>query len=61
MVFKQTNKGGQMTHGEKMALYGKIIALQDVMIHTQNEINKLNKQLQEAEDGSSKASTNRSR
>ena len=61
MVFKQTNKGGQMTHGEKMALYGKIIALQDVMIHTQNEINKLNKQLQETEDGSSKASTNRSR
>ena len=50
-----------MTHGEKMALYGKIIALQDVMIYTQNEINKLNKQLQEAEDGSSKASTNRSR
>ena len=50
-----------MTHGEKMALYGKIIALQEVMIHTQNEINKLNKQLQEAEDGSSKASINRSR
>ena len=60
MVFKQTNKGGQMTHGEKMSLYGKIIALQEVMIHTQNEINKLNKQLQEAEDGSSKASNNRS-
>ena len=49
-----------MTHGEKMSLYGKIIALQEVMIHTQNEINKLNKQLQEEEDGSSKASVNRS-
>ena len=61
MVFKQTNKGGQMTHGEKMALYGKIIALQEVMIHTQNEINKLNKKLQEAKNGSSKTSTNRSR
>ena len=61
MVFKQTNKGGQMTHGEKMSLYGKIIALQEVMIHTQNEINKLNKQLQEADNGSSKASINRSR
>ena len=61
MVFKQTNKGGQMTHGEKMSVLGKIIALQEVMIHTQNEINKLNKQLQEDENGSSKASINRSR
>ena len=50
-----------MSHGEKMSVLGKIIALQEVMIHTQNEINKLNKQLKEAEDGSSKASTNRSR
>ena len=50
-----------MSHGEKMSVLGKIIALQEVMIHTQNKINKLNKQLQEAEDGSSKASTNRSR
>ena len=50
-----------MSHGEKMSLYGRVLALQEVMIHTQNEINKLNKQLQEAEDGSSKASTNRSR
>jgi hypothetical protein len=50
-----------MSHGEKMSVLGKIIALQEVMIHTQNEINKLNKQLQEAEDGSNKASTNRSR
>jgi cell division protein FtsL len=61
MVFKQTNKGGQMTHGEKMSVLGKIIALQEVMLHTQNEINKLNKQLQEDENGSSKASINRSR
>ena len=61
MVFKQTNKGGQMSHGEKMSVLGKIIALQEVMIHTQNEINKLNKQLQEADNGSSKASINRSR
>ena len=61
MVFKQTNKGGQMTHGEKMSVLGRIIALQEVMLHTQNEINKLNKQLKEEEDGSSKASTNRSR
>ena len=61
MVFKQTNKGGQMTHGEKMSVLGKIIALQEVMLHTQNEINKLNKQLQEDEHGSNKASTNRSR
>ena len=50
-----------MSHGEKMSVLGKIIALQEVMIHTQNEINKLNKQLQEAEDGSNKASTNGSR
>ena len=61
MVFKQTNKGGQMSHGEKMSVLGKIIALQEVMIHTQNEINKLNKQLQEADNGSNKASVNRSR
>ena len=61
MVFKQTNKGGQMSHGEKMSVLGKIIALQEVMLHTQNEINKLNKQLQEDKNGSSKASINRSR
>ena len=61
MELKQTNKGGQMTHGEKMSVLGKIIALQEVMLHTQNEINKLNKQLQEDENGSSKTSTNRSR
>ena len=50
-----------MTHGEKMALYGKILALQDTMLYAQKEINKLRKQLQEVEDGSSKASDNRSR
>ena len=61
MVFKQTNKGGQMTHGERMSVLGKIIALQEVMLHTQSEINKLNKQLQEDENGSNKASINRSR
>ena len=61
MVFKQTNKGGQMTHGEKMSVLGKIIALQEVMIHMQEEVNKLNRELQEAERGSNKASTNRSR
>ena len=61
MVFKQTNKGGQMTHGETMEKLGRIVALQEVMLHTQNEINKLNKQLQEDENGSNKASINRSR
>ena len=61
MVSKQTNKGGQMTHGEKMELYGRILALQETMLHIQKEICNLNKQLQEAEDGSSKASNNRSR
>ena len=61
MVFKQTNKGGQMTHGEKMELYGRILALQETMLHIQKEIGKLNKQLQEAERGSNKTSTNRSR
>ena len=50
-----------MTHGETMEKLGRIIALQEVMIHMQDEVNKLNKQLQEAEDGSNKASTNRSR
>ena len=50
-----------MTHGETMEKLGRIIALQEVMIHMQDEVNKLNKELQEAEDGSNKASTNRSR
>ena len=50
-----------MTHGEKMAAYGKILALQDTMLYAQKKINKLKKQLPEVEDGSSKASDNRSR
>ena len=61
MVFKQTNKGGQMSHGEKMSLYGRILALQEVMLHVQKEVNKLREQIQEVEDGSSKTSSNRSR
>ena len=59
MVSKQTNKGGQMSHGETMAKLGRIIALQEVMIYMQEEVNKLNKQLQEAERGSSETSINR--
>ena len=60
MVFKQTNKGGQMTHGEHMAILGKIIALYEVMIEIQTKINKLHKQLPKVEkDGSSKTSINR--
>ena len=60
MVFKQTNKGGQMTHGEEMAILGKINALYEVMIEIQTKINKLHKQLpKEKKDGSSKASINR--
>ena len=35
-----------MSHGEKMSLYGKILALQDTMLYAQKEINKLRKQLQ---------------
>ena len=50
-----------MTHGKKMEMYGRILALQETMLHVQTKIGKLNKQLQEAEDGSSKASDNRSR
>jgi hypothetical protein len=50
-----------MSHGETMEKLGRIIALQEVMIHMQDEVNKLNKQLQEAERGSSEASNNRSR
>ena len=50
-----------LTHGQVMEKLGRIIALQEVMIHMQDEVNALNKQLQEAEDGSSKASINRSR
>ena len=50
-----------MSHGEKMSLYGRVLALQEVMIHIQKEVNKLKEQIQEAEDGSNKASINRSR
>ena len=39
-----------MTHGEKMAAYGRILALQDMMLYAQKEINKLKKQLEEAEE-----------
>ena len=50
-----------MSHGETMSLYGRVLALQEVMIHIQKDVNKLKDQIQEAEDGSSKASTNRGR
>jgi len=50
-----------MTHGEQMAILGKINALYEVALDIQNKIHELNKQLKEAEDGSNKASTNRSR
>ena len=59
MVSKQTNKGGQMTHGEKMSLLGKINVLYELVIEIQNKIQKLDKQLKEVEDGSSKASNTR--
>ena len=38
-----------MSHGEKMETMGRIIALQEVMIHMQDEINVLNKQIKEDE------------
>ena len=38
-----------MSHGETMAKLGRIIALQEVMIHMQDEINSLNKQIKEDE------------
>ena len=61
MVFKQTNKGGQMTHGEKMSILGQMNVLYEIMIDIQTKINKLRKQLpKEEKDGSSKTSTNRS-
>ena len=46
-----------MSHGETMEKLGRILALQEVMIHMQDEVNKLNKQLQEAEYGGSETST----
>jgi cell division protein ZapA (FtsZ GTPase activity inhibitor) len=59
MVSKQTNKGGQMTHGEKMAILGQINILYELALEIQNKINKLDKQLKEDKNGSSKASNNR--
>ena len=50
-----------MTHGEQMAILGKINALYEVALDIQNKIHELNKQLKEAEDGCSEASNNRSR
>ena len=50
-----------MSHGEKMSLYGKIIALQEVMLHIQTEVNKLREKIEEVENGSSKTSSDRSR
>ena len=38
-----------MSHGETMEKLGRIIALQEVMIHMQDEINALNKQIKEDE------------
>ena len=44
MVSKQTNKGGYMlTHGQIMEKLGRILALQELMIHMQDEINAMNK------------------
>ena len=39
-----------MTHGEKMALLGKINMLYEVTLEIQDKINKLTKQLEEAKD-----------
>ena len=38
-----------LTHGQVMEKLGRIIALQEVMIHMQDEINVLNKQIKEDE------------
>ena len=37
-----------MTHGERMALLGKINMLYEMAIEISNKINKLNRQLKEA-------------
>ncbi len=39
-----------MTHGEKMALLGKINMLYEMAIDISNKINKLKRQLKEAEE-----------
>jgi len=38
-----------LTHGQVMEKLGRIIALQEVMIHMQDEVNNLNKQLKDDE------------
>ena len=38
-----------LTHGQVMEKLGRILALQEVMIHMQDEINVLNKQIKEDE------------
>ena len=38
-----------LTHGQIMEKLGRILALQEVMIHMQDEVNALNKQLKEDE------------
>ena len=38
-----------LTHGQIMEKLGRIIALQEVMIHMQDEVNALNKQLKDDE------------
>ena len=38
-----------LTHGQVMEILGRILALQEVMIHMQDEINVLNKQIKEDE------------
>ena len=34
-----------MTHGKKMEIYGRILALQETMLHVQTKIGKLNEQV----------------
>ena len=38
-----------LTHGQVMEKLGRILALQEVMIHMQDEVNELNKQLKNDE------------
>mgnify|MGYP003128845243 FL=1 len=38
-----------LTHGQVMEKLGRILALQEVMIHMQDEINVLNKQIKDDE------------
>ena len=38
-----------LTHGQIIEILGSILALQEVMIHMQDEINALNKQIKEDE------------